>query len=85
MILGGEIYVFGGILCAMKDRFPGFEVCMQMMRQHDAMTAEDGFHWLFSRTGEFVDELVVEFHSESNAEAGFLHRVQTGRIWSIRV
>lgn len=50
----------------MNERFPGFVRSLEMMRDRDAMTQEEGFCWLHSRAEEFFDELVLEFENESD-------------------
>ena len=48
-----------------KEKFPGFEKCMAMMRQRrDQLLQDDGFLWLEPRAGEFVEELMEEFKNE---------------------
>jgi len=49
-----------------RDKFPGFSACMRMMRQHDPRIQEDGFHFLMREAHRFVDELIVEFDSETD-------------------
>jgi hypothetical protein len=49
---------------SMKDKFPGFEKCMAMMRKRDGWTKEEGFHWLLPRAGDYVHELIEEFGKE---------------------
>lgn len=43
-----------------------FKECMKLMRASDAMTQEDGFHWLLPRAHEHVEELIREFENEKN-------------------
>jgi hypothetical protein len=50
----------------MNSDFPGFERCMWMMRRHDGLTAEEGFHALAPHAAEFVPELIAEFRSEKD-------------------
>jgi HEAT repeats len=47
-----------------KNRFPGFKKCMAMMRKHDSVTQEVGFHYLLARASEHVPELIEEFKKE---------------------
>lgn len=47
-----------------KSRFPGFAGCMRMMRRHDPQVQEDGFYWLLSRAGDFVELLAAEYRHE---------------------
>ena len=49
-----------------QPAFPGFEKCMWMMRRHDPMTKEEGFHALRPHASEHVEQLISEFKSESN-------------------
>ena len=48
----------------MKDKFPGFKKCMEMMRSRDPGISEDGFHWLLSKASDHVQELIEAFHTE---------------------
>ncbi len=50
----------------MKQRFPGIDKCLAMMRKRDPQVAEDGFHWLESRASEYLDRLVEEFRRETD-------------------
>jgi hypothetical protein len=47
-----------------KEKFPGFQKCMAMMRKHNPERQEDGFHWLLPHAGEFVHQLIAEFGKE---------------------
>ena len=47
-----------------KERFPGFEGCMKLMRKHDAQLQEEGFHALLPYARKYIDELIDEFHKE---------------------
>jgi hypothetical protein len=47
-----------------KEKFPGFQKCMAMMRKHNPQTQEDGFHWLVPHAGEYVHQLIEEFGKE---------------------
>jgi hypothetical protein len=47
-----------------KLKFPGLKKCLAMMRHRDPQTQEDGFHWLLPHAGDYVKELIEEFHKE---------------------
>lgn len=49
-----------------KERFPGFEKCMALMRKSDPQDREDGFHWLRPRAQEHVAELLAAFGTETD-------------------
>jgi hypothetical protein len=49
----------------MKQRFPGFDECMRLMRRHNRKLREDGFHALLPHAHEHVDELIPAFQSET--------------------
>lgn len=49
-----------------KYKFPGFKQCMNLMRKHDALTQEEGFHALLPEVSNYVDELITEFHTEKD-------------------
>ncbi len=49
-----------------KHQFPGFAKCMEMMRSRNAKAQEDGFNWLRPHAAEYVEELIAEFHVETN-------------------
>jgi len=49
-----------------KDRFPGFDECMHLMRKHDPQLKEEGFGYLLPRSHDYVDALIAEFRAESN-------------------
>jgi len=48
------------------DVFPGFDRCMEMMREHDALTQEDGFHLLLPHAHEYVPQLIAAFEVEKD-------------------
>lgn len=48
----------------MKDKFPGFKRCMEMMRSRNPGTSEDGFHWLRAEASDHVQELIEAFQAE---------------------
>ena len=48
------------------DEFPGFDQCMAMLRKRKSMTQEEGFFWLQSRAGEFVEQLLAELETEQD-------------------
>ncbi len=50
----------------MRQKFPGFKACLQMMRQRDPQVQEDGFHWLRPHVSEYVPELIAAFSSETD-------------------
>ena len=50
----------------MKDKFPGFNKCMEMMRDRNPGTSEEGFHWLLAEASGQVQELIEAFHTEED-------------------
>ncbi len=51
----------------MKNRFPGFKKCMEMMRtKRDPQLQEEGFHWLRPHAAEYAHELIEEFATEQD-------------------
>lgn len=46
------------------ERFPGFDGCMAMLRNKDALVQEDGYFWLLPRVDEFVEPLLAELETE---------------------
>ena len=50
----------------MKDKFPGFKKCMEMMRSRNPGTSEDGFHWLLAEASDHVQELIEAFRTEED-------------------
>jgi len=49
-----------------KDKFPGFDECMRLMRKHDPQLKEEGFGYLLPRSHDYVDALIAEFQTESD-------------------
>jgi len=49
-----------------KQKFPGFENCMRMMRKSDPQIQEDGFNWLARHVKEHVDQLIDTFNIEKD-------------------
>ena len=49
-----------------REKFPGFEKCMAMMKSRDGEARETGFSWLLTRAGEYVDQLIEEFGAPEN-------------------
>jgi len=49
-----------------KDKFPGFEKCMELIRKSDPQLQEDGFNWLRPRAAKHLKELIKEFRTETN-------------------
>jgi len=47
-----------------KEKFPGFNECMRLMRKHDPQLKEEGFGYLLSRSHDYVDALIAEFQAE---------------------
>ena len=46
--------------------FPGFEICLEMMRKNDPQMQEDGFFLLGPHAAEFLDRLLAEFYRLEN-------------------
>jgi hypothetical protein len=50
-----------------EQRFPGFGVCMRMLRNRKkSMAQEEAYFWLLPRVGEFVDPLLAEMDVEDD-------------------
>ena len=49
-----------------KERFPGFQECMRLMRKHDPQLQGDGFHLLRSHAHEYTQQLLNEFARETD-------------------
>jgi hypothetical protein len=50
-------------------KFPGFKVCMDMLRKKGyGMTQEEGYGWLSRHVSEFLDDLIAEFDKPENAK-----------------
>ena len=47
----------------MKNRFPGFEKCLAMMRSRNPVEREEGFGVLLPEAKRFVPELIAAFRS----------------------
>src|SRR6185369_11252742 len=58
--------MIGESIAMPKRKFPGFDACMQMMRKRDPQLQEDGFWYLLPHAHEYVDELMAEFHKETD-------------------
>jgi hypothetical protein len=43
----------------MPEDQPSFSDCIAMLRSRDPLTYEDGYHWLQSRLGEHLDDLIA--------------------------
>ena len=50
----------------MKERFPGFDESMKMMRSRDGITSEIGFSWLSLFALEYGERLKEELDRETN-------------------
>ena len=50
----------------MAPNFPRFAQCIERLHSHDALTMEDGFHWLLPRVSELLAELFAAFEDEGN-------------------
>lgn len=50
----------------LKQGFPCFEACMQMMRKSDPQMQEDGFFSLAPHAARFMEELIAEFDRPEN-------------------
>jgi len=48
----------------MRKRFPGYSVCLAMMRKHNPQMQEDGFHLLLPRAAEHIEALMEDFSRE---------------------
>ena len=48
----------------MKESFPGYSACLAMMREHDPLIQEDGFHWLLPGASEHLEEFIEDFRRE---------------------
>ena len=48
----------------MENPFPGFEACMERMRERDPLTREEGYHALLPRAAEFLPRLIEAFQTE---------------------
>ena len=49
-----------------KQHVPGLEECMRLMRKHDPLLQEEGFHALLPHAAEYVDKLITEFREEGD-------------------
>ena len=50
----------------MAPNFPRFAQCIERLHSRDALTMEDGFHWLLPRVSELLAELIAAFEDEGN-------------------
>ncbi|MEO0897166.1 MAG: HEAT repeat domain-containing protein [Bacteroidota bacterium] len=49
-----------------KEKFLGFEKCMELMRKTDSQLQEDGFHFLLPYASDYLNELIREFKEEKD-------------------
>jgi hypothetical protein len=50
-----------------QEAFPGFECCLQMLHNRDAMTQEEGDFFLSSRVHEYLDQLLAALRAEKDS------------------
>lgn len=63
----------------MKEKFPGFDKCMAMMRSRDPLSQENGFHWLEPHADKYVNELIKELeHEETQGLRTWLRELIAG-------
>lgn len=51
------------------DEFPGFDICIELMRSNDPDDSEQGYWWLESRVAQYTEQLIEVAQAEQDAFA----------------